>query len=117
VKKYVKLTTSLKERLLFLFTGIISSDAVKIVKPWKRIRGKSYTHYPLILPDPQEPQPSISRVPDKPTPAPKKPRKKAAPKPAPVRVAREKVVKEEKMPEVPLTPFFDFVDGKTKSNI
>jgi len=113
VKKYVKLTTSLKERLLFLFTGIISRDSVKIVKPGKRVNGATYTHYP-VLPDPQ---PSIPCVPDKPTPAPKKPRKKAAPKPTPVRVAREKVVKEEKMPEVPFTPFFDFVDGKTKSNI
>jgi hypothetical protein len=112
MKDYVKLDIPLSERLLFLFTSIISKDSVTIVTPGKRVTGSTYTHYP-ILPDPQGPPPSC--VPDKPIPAPKPPRKKATPKPAPVRVVREKVVKEEKMPDI---PFFELSsDEKVKSNL
>ena len=112
MKKYVKLTTSLKERLLFLFTGIISKDSVKIVKPGKRDAGRTYTHYP-VLPDPQEaPKPY---VPDKPTPAPRPPRKKAVPKPKPTKAqAPIGVYVQEKMPDI---PFFDLNQDNVKSNL
>lgn len=120
MKDYVKLDIPLSERLLFLFTSIISKDSVTIVTPGKRDAGRAYTHYP-ILPDPQESRTGVKpdnpwpRVPDKPTPAPKPPRKKATPKPAPVRTTREKVVKEEKMPDI---PFFELSsDEKVKSNL
>jgi hypothetical protein len=124
MKEYIKTNTTLKERLLFLFTGIIGKINISDDKPGKREIGRTYTKYP-ILPDPQGPPPPAPEynpcVPDKPTPPPKK--KKSPPKsknygscghtPAPKR-PKVIVIKEEKMLDI---PFFDFVDGDTKSNI
>ena len=127
MKKYVKLDTSLRERLMFLFTGIIAEDSVTIVTPGKREPGKAYTHYP-IFPDPQEPPPPTPEykpcTPDKSVP-PKAPKKSKArpvktpqpPKPPPIRVVNEnifKVSKEEKMPDI---PFFELDQEQVKSNL
>ena len=116
MKRYVKLTTSLKDRLLFLFTGIIAKDNVKIVKPGKRYPGERYTHYP-ILPDPQAPpltEGNMRGNAKKRTTKPKTP--PPPPKPPPVRVIKEgvSISKEEKMPNI---PFFDLDVDEVKSNL
>ena len=106
MKEYVKLGTSFKEKLLFLFTGIISKDSITDKprvcefhdnpKPPKRRPGETYTHYPV--------QDRMGGVyPDNPRPI--KPIEHKSP---------IGVYVQEKMPDI---PFFELDNGTTKSNL
>lgn len=112
MKEYVEVKATFKEKLLFLLLGVISksviTDKPKICEfhdlP-KREKGATYTHYPKtqdsghgVLPDNPWPR---SNVPPPPAPP-------------PIRVIREGVFINEKMPDI---PFFELDNGTTKSNL
>jgi hypothetical protein len=105
MKEYVKIPTTLREKLLFLFTGLISKDSIEGKEPEiygkyghpsppKRKPGESYTHYPTAGVEPDKPWPRC-------------------PEPPPIRVIREGVSCDGKLD----IPFFELDTSEIKSNL